>query len=92
MEEKYFDLRGLSTYSSIALPTLRDYIKKHNLPCYKVSGKILVQKSEFDQWLHRYRIRRNEDLNALVNEVLRNIRSARYCLGKDRESRCGPEN
>ena len=84
MKEKYFDLRGSSAYSSIALPALRDYIKKYNLPCFKVSGKILVQKSEFDQWLQRFQVRRNVNLSALVNEVLGYIRSPKDCIAKCR--------
>ena len=91
LEEKYLDLKSLSAHSSLGLSNLRDYIKKHGLPCFRVSGKILVQKSEFDRWLQRFRVRRNEDLNALVYEIVKDVKSSQYCLGKRRESRCGPE-
>ena len=53
LKDQLFDLKGLSVYSALAVPTLRDYIKTGSLPCFKVKGKILVKRSEFDRWLER---------------------------------------
>ena len=86
-EDKYFDLKGLSTYSSLGLSTLRDYIRKHGLPCFKVRGKVLVQKSQFDEWLQGFQMRRNVDLNALVNDVVRSIKRNKSRRGPGRTTK-----
>jgi excisionase family DNA binding protein len=76
--DQYFDLRGLSAYSSLAVPTLRDYIRAGHLPCFKVKGKILVKRSEFDQWLERrHRYSKTDDLKRLANEALSSLKSAK---------------
>jgi len=48
----------------------------HPLPCYRVGGKILVRRSEYDAWVARYRQVGHPDLDRLVNETLRDLRSA----------------
>jgi len=68
--DQYFDLKGLERYSAIRVPTLRDHIKSGSLPAFKVKGKVLVKKSEFDQWVERYRVSKNQDLNNLVDDIL----------------------
>lgn len=73
LKDRYFDLRGLSTYSSLSVSTLRDHIRANGLPAYPVRGKILVKKSEFDQWIGKFRIRRDQDLNTVADEVLKEI-------------------
>ncbi|MBU1023490.1 helix-turn-helix domain-containing protein, partial [bacterium] len=47
LKDQYFDLKGLEAYSALKVPTLRDYIKSGDLPCFKVKGKILIKRSEF---------------------------------------------
>ena len=56
MKDQFFDLRGLSAYSSLGVSTLRDYIRRGKLPYLKMRGKILVRKSEFDKWTEKFRI------------------------------------
>lgn len=75
--DRHFDLKGLSVYSSLAVPTLRDYLcAPGGLPHFKVKGKILVKKSEFDSWLEaKYRVRNN--LDDIVNGVLESLKSAK---------------
>ena len=70
MKDGYLDLRGLSTYSSLAVPTLRDYIKSGTLPCFKVKGKILVKRSEFDAWMEKQRVNRGAKIESIVDEVM----------------------
>ena len=70
LKDQLFDLSGLSVYSALAVPTLRDYIRSGALPCFKLKGKILVRKSEFDTWLEEYRVNKKQDLQALANEVM----------------------
>lgn len=75
LKDQYFDLRGLEAYSSIKVPTLRDHIKSGGLPYFKVKGKILIRKSEFDAWLEGYRVNKKQNLNSIVNEVLINLKN-----------------
>ena len=69
LKDSYFDLRGLSAYSSLGVSTLRDHIKK-GLPCFKIGGKILIKLSEFDKWLEGYRVNQKQDLDAIVDDVM----------------------
>jgi excisionase family DNA binding protein len=74
-EVVYLDLRGLSTYSSLAVPTLRDYLKEGGLPHYKLRGKIIVKKSEFDSWLENYRVDKRQDLEDIVNDAIEGLKN-----------------
>jgi hypothetical protein len=44
------------------------------LPCYRVCGKILVRRSEFDEWMTAYRTRSRPGVDTIVDEVLRDCR------------------
>ena len=74
--DRLLDLTGLSEYSSLGIPTLRDYIRSDGLPCFKLKGKILIKLSEFDAWLERYRINQSQDLNNIVDEVINSLKGA----------------
>ena len=50
--DRYFDLRGLSEYSSLSVRTLRKYLGM--IPHYRIGGKLLVKKSEFDKYLEHW--------------------------------------
>lgn len=74
LKDQYFDLKGLSVYSAIKIPTLRDHINSNGLPCFKVRGKILVKKSEFDQWIESFRLNQQQALDELVEEVMESLK------------------
>jgi hypothetical protein len=74
LKDQYFDLRGLSVYSALAVGTLRDHIKSGNLPAFKVKGKILVKQSEFDNWIEGYRLNKTQDLNNVVDDILYSLK------------------
>ena len=73
LKDQFFDLRGLSAYSAMAISTLRNFISSGNLPAYKVGGKILIKKSEFDAWINIFRINKKQDLSNMVDDILSNI-------------------
>lgn len=73
----YLNLRGLADYSSIAIPTLRDHIRKNGLPCFKVSGMVLVRRAEFDRWMDKFRVTRETDLKAIVDEVMEGLKAGK---------------
>jgi len=70
LKDQYFDLPGLAKYCSLKVPTLRDHIKSGDLPCFKVKGKILIKKSEFDRWIEAFRLNKKQDLDNIVNDIL----------------------
>jgi hypothetical protein len=72
--DRLLDLKGLSEYSSLGIPTLRDYLRSNGLPHYKLKGKILVRLSEFEQWLESYRVDTNPELSNLVDDVLKSLK------------------
>jgi hypothetical protein len=71
--DRYFDLKYLSQYSSLAIPTLRDYLRG-GLPHYKLKGKILVKRSEFDDWMGQFRVD-GKDLNRVVDGILKKLKA-----------------
>ena len=73
LKDQIFDLKGLTFYSALSVSTLRDHIRRDGLPAFQVGGKILVKKSEFDEWILKYRVNKSQDLNALANEVFEEI-------------------
>ena len=72
LKDSYFDLRGLSAYSTLGVSTLRGHIKK-GMPCFKIGGKILIKLSEFDRWLEGYRVNQDQDINSLVDDIMDQI-------------------
>lgn len=74
LKDQYFDLRGLEAYSALKVPTLRDYIKSGDLPCFKVKGKILIKRSEFDTWLEDYRVNRAKQICDIVDDVMSSLK------------------
>jgi len=51
-------LRELAVYCGLSRNTLRKFIDADPataLPCYRVGGKILVRKDDFDAWLEAFR-------------------------------------
>jgi excisionase family DNA binding protein len=73
LKDGYFDLPGLARYCSLKVPTLRDHIRSGNLPAFKVKGKILIKKSEFDRWIEAFRINRSKDIDSIVSGVMNDL-------------------
>jgi len=72
--DRLLDLKGLSEYSSLGIPTLRDYLRSNGLPHYKLKGKILVRLAEFNNWLESFRVDTKSELNNLVDDVLKSLK------------------
>lgn len=73
--DPYLSLAGLAGYSGRSVRKLRVHLAEvmHPLPCYRVGGKILVRRSEFDVWIAAYRQRGRADVDRLVDEVVREV-------------------
>ena len=74
--DPYLGLRALAGYSGMSVRWLRAQLEElqHPLPHYKLAGKILVRRSEYDAWILVYRRAGRQDVTAIVNEVLRDLR------------------
>lgn len=72
----YFSLRALAVYSGLSNRTLREYLhdRVHPLPHFRVGGKILVKRDDFDQWVTRFRrVTPCIDVESIVDDVMRSI-------------------
>ena len=77
LKDQYLDLRGLSAYSALGVSTLRDYIRAGSLPCFKLKGKVLVKRSEFDAWMEKRRVQKGKDINAIVNDIMSDLKNGK---------------
>ena len=73
MTSEWLGLRHLAEYSDTSERTLRGWIHLgvDPLPAFRIGGKILVGRRDFDSWLRRHRIIPAEsvDVNAIVKEI-----------------------
>ena len=76
--DPFLPLRALAAYSGLSVRTLRHWLEDpgHPLPCYRIGGKILVRRSEFDAWAAVYRQVGHADLDRLAVEAVRAVRAA----------------
>jgi excisionase family DNA binding protein len=70
--DPYLALRALATYCGCSVKWLRQRLvdARDPLPCYRVGGKILVRRSEFDAWMERFRQVGDAGVERLLRDVL----------------------
>jgi len=73
--EGYLPLKTLAAYSGLSVRTLRGYLVhlSRPLPHYRVGGKLLVKRSEFDEWIGGFRAADPAGIDAVVEDVLRGL-------------------
>lgn len=56
-EDCFLPLKALSKYSGLSVRRLRMYVSQRirPLPHYRPGGKILVKRSDFDDWISRFK-------------------------------------
>jgi predicted DNA-binding transcriptional regulator AlpA len=76
MLDPFLTLRALVAYSGIGLRKLYEYLTdaEHPLPHYRVGGKIVVRRSEFDAWIAAYRHVGRIDVDKMTEGVLSGLR------------------
>ncbi|MBW2090671.1 MAG: helix-turn-helix domain-containing protein [Deltaproteobacteria bacterium] len=79
---EFLDLKRLARYSSLSVSCLRAHIRRGSLPGYRIRGKILVKRSVFDRWVEGYRIESQQDLSAIVDDVMSEIRGGSDTLSE----------
>jgi hypothetical protein len=73
----YLPVRKLVAYSGLCERTLRGHLVDpvRPLPHFRIGGKILVRRSDFDAWAGQFRIvRQAADVDALVDDVVAGLR------------------
>lgn len=76
-EPGYFDLQALAVCSSCSVRWLRDRLvdRRNPLPHYRIEGKILVKREEFDRWLSSSHVVNSADgLSDIVDSVIAHMR------------------
>lgn len=80
IQAEFFTLQKLATYASCSVRWLRSrLVDAHNpLPHFKVGGKVLVKREEFDQWMAMHRMKRPADhVSGLVDTVVAQLQKPR---------------
>jgi excisionase family DNA binding protein len=77
--DPYLSLKGLAGYASLSRRTLQDLVNDSQdpLPSYRVGGKILVRRSDFDRWMIRRRNAKAQALTRLAQADARALLSPR---------------
>ena len=73
--DPYLPLKALAQYSGLSVRSLRSYLSRpsHPLPHFRIGGKILVKRSEYDVWAGRFRATALDCVDAIVAETLRGL-------------------
>ena len=76
--DPFLSLRALASYSCVSVRKLRQHLHDpvRPLPHYRLGGKIVVRRSEFDAWMAAYRRVGQADVEGIVTEVMRDLRRA----------------
>lgn len=80
VQPSFLDLRTLAAYSSCSVRWLRDRLidRAHPLPHYRIGGKLLVQRDEFDEWIAVHRVVQPSDqLSQIVESVVAQLQPSR---------------
>lgn len=72
----YLDLKALAVAASCSVRWLRNRLvdRIDPLPHFKVQGKVLVKRDEFERWMERHRIVRPENpIDELVDSIVAQV-------------------
>jgi hypothetical protein len=76
-DDAYLSVRSLARYSDLSIRTLRTYLAHPTrpIPHFKMQGKILVKRSEFDAWMLAFRSASNHSASEnLADELFEAVR------------------
>jgi excisionase family DNA binding protein len=71
--DSYLTLRALAKYSGLSVRTLRNHLTNASspLPHYRIGGKLLIRRSDFDEWAMRFRVNVPGNVDAILDDVLK---------------------
>lgn len=75
LDLEWLDLRSLTEYVAVSERTVRDWIHRPSnpLPAAQVGNKLLVKRSDLDQWLANHSIEPEHNVSAIVDDVMQRI-------------------
>ena len=73
--DPFLSLKALAGYAGLSVRKLRQHLEDpaHPLPYYRIGGKIVVRRSEYDGWAARYRQVGRADVDRVVSDVLKTL-------------------
>ena len=74
---EYLSLRSLAAYSGLSVRTLRIHLTAATkpLPYYRIGGKILVRRDDFDAWASQFRaVASVMDVDHFVDDLMNDLR------------------
>jgi hypothetical protein len=73
--DPFLSLKALASYPGLSIRKIRECLgdSVRPVPHYRVGGKILVRRSEFDSWIGIYRQDGRRNVDAIVTDVLRTL-------------------
>jgi hypothetical protein len=73
--DPFLSITALADYSGLSVRKLREHLSDPSrpLPSYRVGGKIVVRRSEFDAWISAYRQTGRGDVARIVSDVLHDL-------------------
>jgi hypothetical protein len=75
-QPEYMDLRTLAAYACCSVRWLRDRLvdRSHPLPHFRIAGKLLVKREDFDSWMSDYRMgSASTDLEHIVDSIVTEV-------------------
>ena len=73
----YLSLKALATYSGLSVRTLRAHLRRpvSPLPSFRIGGKVLVRRTDFDRWAEQFRVvHREGTVDAMIDEAMAALR------------------
>lgn len=73
--DPYLSLRALAAYSSLSERLLRSFLSapEHPLPHYRVGGRVLVKRAEFDAWIQVFRHSEDDEAETIAERILADL-------------------
>ena len=73
-QPEWLDMKALQRYACVSERTLREWIHRatNPLPAVQVGTKLLVRRSDFDQWLENHRVQ-VVDVGCIVDELVAGV-------------------
>ena len=75
-QDRFLDVREAVEYLPFSERTLREHIRRRDLPFYRVGGKLAFRKSELDEWMARFKVQAEceVDVEGIVDGVMEEIK------------------
>ena len=69
---EYLSLAELAICAAVAKNTLKKWLRD-GMPYYQVNRCIRVRVDEFNGWMNRFRVGTSKDLDAILDQVMREV-------------------